>query len=103
MPFQIQNLASLGEESAAIPSGIGLISLILAVLYALAVFVPSLAVTVRRLHDTGKSGWWYLIGLIPLVGGLVLLVFTVLDSEPGSNRWGPNPKAHEGATPAANW
>lgn len=62
-------------------------------LYSLAVLIPSLAVTVRRLHDTGRSGWWILIGLIPLIGGLVLLVFMVLDSEPGANKYGPNPKA----------
>jgi uncharacterized membrane protein YhaH (DUF805 family) len=61
-------------------------------LYSLAVLVPSLAVTVRRLHDTDRSGWWILISLIPLVGAIVLLVFTVQDSTPGDNRFGPNPK-----------
>ncbi|KGI77698.1 DUF805 domain-containing protein [Oleiagrimonas soli] len=60
-------------------------------LYALAVFLPSLGVTVRRLHDTGRSGWWILIGLIPIIGGIVLLVFMVLDSAP-ANEYGPNPK-----------
>ena len=58
----------------------------------LAVLVPSLAVAVRRLHDTGKSGWFVLIGLVPLVGGIVMLVFTVMDSTPGDNQYGPNPK-----------
>jgi uncharacterized membrane protein YhaH (DUF805 family) len=62
-------------------------------LYSLAVLIPGIAVTVRRLHDTDRSGWWILIGLIPLIGGLVLLVFIVLDSEPGANQYGPNPKA----------
>lgn len=62
-------------------------------LYALAVLLPSLAVTVRRLHDTDRSGWWVLIGLVPLLGAVVLLVFTLLDSQPGSNRFGPNPKS----------
>ena len=52
----------------------------------------AIAVTVRRLHDTDRSGWWVLINFIPIVGGLVLLVFTVLDSQPGANRFGPNPK-----------
>jgi uncharacterized membrane protein YhaH (DUF805 family) len=47
---------------------------------------------VRRLHDTGRPGWWILIGLIPLVGGIVLLVFAVSDSQPGSNEYGPSPK-----------
>jgi uncharacterized membrane protein YhaH (DUF805 family) len=61
-------------------------------IYALAILLPGLAVVVRRLHDTGRSGWWYLIILIPVVGGIVLLVFTCLDSE-GDNKYGPNPKA----------
>lgn len=51
------------------------------------------AVSVRRLHDTGRSGWWLLIGLIPLAGAIVLLVFLCTDSEPGPNRFGPSPKA----------
>lgn len=70
------------------PMGIGLLS----GLYSLAVLIPSLAVSVRRLHDTGRTGWWLLIALIPLVGPIVLLVFMVLDSEPNENRYGPNPK-----------
>lgn len=79
--------------------GLGLLS----GLYCLAVFVPSIAVTVRRLHDTNHRGWWVLIGLIPLVGGIVLLVFTVMDSQPGANRFGPNPKGVIGpGTPVRN-
>ena len=62
-------------------------------LFVLAMFLPSLGVLVRRLHDTGRSGWWFLIGLIPLVGPIILLVFTLLDSQPGTNQYGPNPKA----------
>ena len=69
-------------------AGLGLLSGI----YLLAVLLPALAVTVRRLHDTDRSGWWILIEFIPLIGGLVLLVFTLLDSTPGSNRFGPSPK-----------
>lgn len=64
----------------------------LAGLYSLAVFVPSLAVLVRRLHDTNRSGWWLLIALVPLVGAIVLIIFTVQDSDPMENRFGPNPK-----------
>jgi len=60
--------------------------------YALAVLLPGIAVAVRRLHDTGRSGWWYLIGLIPLIGAIVLIVFWVQDSQPGENQHGPNPK-----------
>jgi uncharacterized membrane protein YhaH (DUF805 family) len=61
--------------------------------FALAMLIPSLAVTVRRLHDTSRSGWWILISLIPLIGGIVLLVFACQDSAPGDNAYGPNPKA----------
>lgn len=61
-------------------------------LYSLAVLVPSLGVGARRLHDTNRSGWLLLIGLIPLIGIIVLIVFWVQDSQPGSNRYGPNPK-----------
>ena len=62
-------------------------------LYALGVFIPSLAVAVRRLHDTNRSGWWLLIGLIPLIGLIVLIVFFVQDSDAGDNAFGPSPKA----------
>jgi uncharacterized membrane protein YhaH (DUF805 family) len=65
---------------------------LLGLIVSLGLFLPSLAVTVRRLHDTGRSGWWILIGLIPLVGGIVLIVFECTDSEPGPNRFGPSPK-----------
>lgn len=64
-------------------------------MYSLAVFLPSLAVCVRRLHDTGKSGWIILIGLIPF-GGIVLLVWFATDSQPGTNAYGPNPKENPG-------
>lgn len=69
-------------------TGLGLLSGI----YTMLVMLPGLSVTVRRLHDTGRSGWWALLGIIPLLGGLVLLVFMALDSEPGPNRFGPNPR-----------
>jgi uncharacterized membrane protein YhaH (DUF805 family) len=65
---------------------------VLSGLYGLAVLIPSIAVGVRRLHDTGRSGWWILIGLVPLVGIIVLIVFFVADSQPGANQYGPNPK-----------
>ncbi|WP_025618281.1 DUF805 domain-containing protein [Salinispora cortesiana] len=62
------------------------------VIVGLALLLPSLAVGVRRLHDTGRSGWFLLLGLIPFIGFVVLLVFFVQDSKPGPNRFGPNPK-----------
>jgi uncharacterized membrane protein YhaH (DUF805 family) len=61
-------------------------------LYSLAVLLPSIAVGARRLHDTSRTGWWLLIGLIPVIGTIVLIVFFVLDSTPGDNAYGPNPK-----------
>jgi uncharacterized membrane protein YhaH (DUF805 family) len=61
-------------------------------LYLLAVFLPSLGVAIRRLHDTDRTGWWYLLVFIPIIGGIVLLVFMVMASDPGSNKYGPNPQ-----------
>jgi uncharacterized membrane protein YhaH (DUF805 family) len=61
-------------------------------IYALAMIIPSIAVAVRRLHDTDRTGWWCLIGFVPFIGAIVLLIFFVLDSTPGTNRFGPNPK-----------
>jgi uncharacterized membrane protein YhaH (DUF805 family) len=61
-------------------------------IYTLAMLVPSLAVGARRLHDTGRSGWWQLLSLIPVLGVLVLIFFFVQDSQPGDNQYGPNPK-----------
>jgi uncharacterized membrane protein YhaH (DUF805 family) len=61
-------------------------------LYVLAVLIPGLAVAVRRLHDVGKSGWMLLIGLIPIIGGIWLLVLMVTDSNTGDNEYGANPK-----------
>ncbi|MDO6610696.1 DUF805 domain-containing protein [Shewanella sp. 1_MG-2023] len=72
-------------------TGYGLLSGI----YSLLVFLPGLGVTVRRLHDSGRTGWWILIGLIPLIGALVLLYFLVSDSEQETNQYGPNPKGFE--------
>ena len=72
----------------SIEPGIGLLGAI----FALLMFIPSLAVGVRRLHDTNRSGWWTLLCLVPCIGHFVLLVFLVQDSKPGENRYGSNPK-----------
>jgi uncharacterized membrane protein YhaH (DUF805 family) len=74
---------------------------LLSTLFSLAMLVPSLSVTVRRLHDTGRSGWWLLVAFVPLVGGIVLLVFMVQDSQAGANEHGPNPKDNAQHTPLA--
>lgn len=73
---------------------------LLATLVSLALLLPGLAVSVRRLHDTGRTGWWLLIVLIPLVGAIILIVFAVQDSQAGQNKYGPNPKSAPGATAA---
>jgi uncharacterized membrane protein YhaH (DUF805 family) len=64
----------------------------LTAVYGLAIIVPSIAVGIRRLHDTDRSGWWILIALVPLVGGLILLYFMILDGTKGANRFGEDPK-----------
>ncbi|MEU7036302.1 DUF805 domain-containing protein [Streptomyces sp. NPDC046237] len=61
-------------------------------IYALGVFLPTLAVTIRRLHDTGRSGWMILLGLIPLVGAIILIVFYATEGNQTDNAYGPNPK-----------
>ncbi|MFG3345987.1 DUF805 domain-containing protein [Streptomyces sp. NPDC048018] len=87
--FQLFNLlASIIASVIDGALGIQLLSLI----YLLAVLVPSLAIAVRRLHDTGRSGWWLLIGLIPLVGAIVLLVFYCTEGDQAPNEHGTNPK-----------
>ena len=64
---------------------------ILILIYVLAILLPSYAVTVRRLHDTGKSGWWLLLMFVPF-GNIILLIFCLIDSTPGPNQYGENPK-----------
>ena len=94
MPASRGGLASLGSDIDRFIAngGGGIVGLV----WILATIVPALSVLVRRLHDTGRSGWWALIGFVPLVGGIVLFVFSVSDSHPGENTYGPSPKV--GAT-----
>ena len=74
----------------------GLGSQFLGALVSLALLAPSLAVAVRRLHDTGRSGWWLLLVLLPIIGWIALLVFYLQDSQ-GPNAYGPSPKAYSDA------
>ncbi len=67
-------------------------------LYNLAVLIPSLAVGARRLHDTGRSAWWLLLCLIPIIGWIVLIVFLATDTTPGDNKYGSNPKGMNSAS-----
>ena len=84
----LEILASLiGDEAADV----------IPVIYVLAVALPAIAVSVRRLHDTDRSGWFVLLSLIPLVGTIILIVFCAQDSTPGENQYGPNPKDENAA------
>ena len=67
----------------------------LGVIYIMAAFIPGLSVTVRRLHDTDRTGWWFLMAFIPIVGHLLLFVFTLQDSTSGTNRFGESPKVSD--------
>lgn len=77
---------NIGNVSTGLPYGY------IYILYGLAVFIPGLAVSIRRLHDVGKSGWMYLIIFIPIVGAIWLLVLFCTDGVAGENKYGPNPK-----------
>ena len=77
--------AAMGSDVGA---GTGVVGLLL----SLALLIPTLAVGARRLHDTGKTGWWQLIALVPLVGIIVLIVFWAQDGHPNPNQHGPSPK-----------
>lgn len=74
---------------AAVLSFFGKAGQIIFNLCQLAIFLPSLAILARRLHDTNKSAWWILLNLVPFIGGIVLFVFAVLPSNEGENRFGP--------------
>jgi uncharacterized membrane protein YhaH (DUF805 family) len=86
--FNIIVIAVLGGIDAAIGT-----FPILYGIYALGVLCPSVGVSIRRLHDTGKSGWWLFISLVPIIGGLWFLYLMVIDGNPGDNQYGPSPKA----------
>ncbi len=87
--------------SAVLGDALGLLGLI----FTLATSVPYLAVTARRLHDIGRSGWWQLIAFVPLAGFILMLIWTTTDSQPGENDYGPSPKEPAtgyGAVPAGS-
>ena len=85
-------ISSIGYRTGA-GSFIPIIIVVILLLgFLLAIIIPSLAVCVRRLHDVGKSGWFILIGWIPVIGQIVLLILCIIDSQTGENKWGVNPK-----------
>lgn len=71
---------------------VNIVSMVTCGIASIVFLVPVIAVTARRLHDIGRSGWWQLISCVPLVGAILLLIWTVQDSDPGTNEYGPNPK-----------
>lgn len=92
--------ASGGMAEGQNPGGLAMVGLGILGVFGLAIIIPGLAVSFRRLHDTNRSAWWLLIALIPLIGPVVLLIFTVLDGTPGPNRFGPDPKGRGAAATA---
>ena len=81
----VLGLGGMGDSAEAVGNAVG-------ILYSLAALLPGLGVTCRRLHDTGKSGWCFLLVLVPIVGAIIFLVFMCSDSQPGVNEYGANPK-----------
>ena len=79
-------IGGIGSESY-LNMWVGIISAIV----GLALFLPSLGVMIRRLHDTDRSGWWWLIGIIPIIGWIILIFFLASPGTPGENRYGPPP------------
>jgi uncharacterized membrane protein YhaH (DUF805 family) len=79
----------------AVLGSLGIPALLLG-LFSLAIFIPNLAVIVRRLHDQDKSGWWFFISFVPIIGGIWLLILYLTDGTPGPNRFGPDPKGRGG-------
>ena len=103
--FNIIVVAALASLDVMLSSALlGSPLTLLSAVYGLASLIPGLAVSVRRLHDTGHSAWALFLGLIPLVGAIILLVWDLTDSQPGDNRYGPNPKQPAAvAAPDAPW
>ncbi len=91
LAYAIVNAVLSGLSQALSGSGMGTAVSVLSGIIGLACLVPTIAVTTRRLHDTGKSGWWQLLYL-KCIGSIVILIFCALDSQPGDNQYGQNPK-----------
>lgn len=98
--FALPSLLSGRDGGSSTFTPLGILPLALYTIYILAIVVPGLAVSARRLHDAGYSGWLYLIVLVPFIGSVVLLVLMIQDSKPGDNKWGANPKGLTEVRPA---
>ena len=84
--------SSMSTAGSQIGAGASYHAGVLGIIFSLATLIPGIAVGIRRLHDTDRSGWWLLIAFVPFIGALVLLVFFLLDGTSGPNRFGPDPK-----------
>ncbi len=99
----ISVVLSIVEQTAGLtsePDALGQTQGYLTPIYSLIVLIPSMAVTIRRLHDVGKSGWWILIALT-CIGVIPLLIWYISEGTPGDNQYGPNPREIDGPAPAA--
>lgn len=97
--YTVAIILSVVIDNLFFKSDIETSNLPLTIIFSLVTFIPYFSVTVRRLHDIGKSGWFLLLGIIPLIGPLILLYFYIKDSQRGENKFGPSPKYTED-TPA---
>lgn len=95
-------IGGTNDNGNGAPSLTTALILLLLFLFYLAIVIPSVAVQVRRLHDIGKSGWWWFIQWVPIIGGIWLFILFLSESQPGSNQWGPNPKEIGAAVAAAS-
>lgn len=80
------------EGAEAAPGPLMLMLFIVAAIWGIATIIPAFALTIRRLHDTNRSGFWVLIGFVPILGGLILLYFMLIEGTRGPNFFGPDPK-----------
>lgn len=96
--FAIPSLLASQDSGNITPTPLILLGIYM--IYILAILVPGLAISVRRLHDAGYSGWMFLVTFVPIIGSIGLLVLMVQDSKPGDNKWGPNPEGLSEVRPA---
>jgi uncharacterized membrane protein YhaH (DUF805 family) len=92
VPFALLKGTTSSEIVPESNSLMGILILGVVAILSIILIIVDLGVTIRRLHDTGKSGWWIFIRLVPYIGSLVIFIFMVMDSEAGENQYGPNPK-----------
>lgn len=84
--------SAIGGLLQQVTGSLGMAGTIILIVFGLAIILPMIAVSIRRIHDINKSGWWLLISLIPIIGSIWFIVLAIKDSEPQSNQWGPCPK-----------